>query len=114
MLRERTAQEVVRLQRTGQDELRAAREEATATITSARAEADAVRSRARALLDDARSEVAVLGKQRDEIAEELAGLSGVIQALAVPAAEAPLDLDHGGDPPPPDDDTETHREEDHP
>jgi cysteine sulfinate desulfinase/cysteine desulfurase-like protein len=39
--------------------------------------------RARALLEDARSEVSVLTRRRDEIAAELGGLSGVIQALAV-------------------------------
>ena len=113
MLRERTTQDVIRSQRAGQEELRAAREEASVTIASARAEADDIRARARALLEDARSEVAVLGRQRDEIAEELSSLSGVIQALAVPAADGPSDDRQGGADTPPDHETQPHREEDH-
>ena len=41
-------------------------------------------------LEDARNESAVLTKRRDEIAAELEGLSGVIQALAVPT-DGPAD-----------------------
>ena len=88
VLRQQTADEMVRQQRTGQDELRRAREEATETVASARAEADELRSKARAVLEDARTEAAVLTRRRDEIAAELGGLSGVIQALAVPTDAA--------------------------
>ena len=41
------------------------------------------------MLEDARTEAAVLTKRRDEIAAELEGLSGVIQALAVPTESRP-------------------------
>jgi len=78
------ADEVVKHQRTGQDELRRSREEATEHLRSARAEADDLRGQARRHLDDARDEVARLHKRRDEITRELGQLSGVIQALAVP------------------------------
>jgi hypothetical protein len=37
------------------------------------------------MLDDARAEVASLTTRRDEIAAELGRLSGVIEALSVPA-----------------------------
>ena len=63
---------------------RRARHEAAEHLAAARAEADELRSKARAVLEDARIEAAVLTKRRDEIAAELEGLSGVIQALAVP------------------------------
>jgi chromosome segregation ATPase len=84
LLREQVADEVVRNRQTAQDELRAARQEAADLVTAARAEADDLRGKARAVLEDARAEAAVLTKRRDEIAAELEGLSGVIQALAVP------------------------------
>ena len=84
LLRQQVADEVVRNQQTAQDELRRARHEAAEHLAVARAEADELRSKARAVLDDARIEAAVLTKRRDEIAAELEGLSGVIQALAVP------------------------------
>ena len=83
LLRERVAAEVVKQQRAASDELRTAREQAAAHVAAARAEADEIRAKARALLDDARTEVTVLTRRRDEIAAELGGLSGVIQALAV-------------------------------
>ena len=84
LLRQQVADEVVRNQQAAQDELRQARQEAAEHLAAARAEADELRSKARAVLDDARAEAAVLTKRRDEIAAELEGLSGVIQALAVP------------------------------
>ena len=85
LLRQQVADEVVRNQQAAQDELRQARQEAAEHLAAARAEADELRSKARAVLDDARAEAAVLTKRRDEIAAELEGLSGVIQALAVPS-----------------------------
>ena len=59
-------------------------------LAAARAEADELRTKARLVLEDARNESAVLTKRRDEIAAELEGLSGVIQALAVPT-DGPTD-----------------------
>jgi hypothetical protein len=89
LLRQQVADEVVRNQQSAQDELRRAREEAAAHLAAARAEADDLRHKARSVLEDARTEAAVLTKHRDEIAAELEGLSGVIQALAVPAEPSP-------------------------
>jgi hypothetical protein len=94
LLRQQVAEEVVRNQQTAQDELRQARQEAAQHLAVARAEADELRSKARAVLEDARAEAAVLTKRRDEIAAELEGLSGVIQALAVPtdvSSDAPTE-----------------------
>ena len=89
LLRQQVAEEVVNNRQTAQDELRRARQEAADHVAAARAEADELRSKARAVLEDARTEAAVLTKRRDEIAAELEGLSGVIQALAVPTESAP-------------------------
>jgi hypothetical protein len=97
LLREQVADEVVRNRQAAQDELRAARQEAADHVSSARAEADDLRSKARAILEDARAEAAVLTKRRDEIAAELEGLSGVIQALAVPTG-GPTDRSPGSAP----------------
>ena len=90
LLRLQVADEVVRHQQTSQDELRRARQEAAEHLAAARAEADELRTKARLVLEDARNESAVLTKRRDEIAAELEGLSGVIQALAVPT-DGPTD-----------------------
>ena len=84
LLRQQVAEEVVRNRQSAQDELRQARQEAAEHLGAARTEADELRSKARAVLEDARAEAGVLTKRRDEIAAELEGLSGVIQALAVP------------------------------
>jgi hypothetical protein len=84
LLRQQVADEVVRNQQAAQDELRRARHEAAEHLAAARAEADELRTKARSVLEDARTEAGVLTKRRDEIAAELEGLSGVIQALAVP------------------------------
>ncbi|MBA3719172.1 MAG: hypothetical protein H0W95_02615, partial [Nocardioidaceae bacterium] len=54
-----------------------------------RDEADAIRAKAGAVLERARAEAVALARRRDEIAEELSGLSGVIDALAVPAEDEP-------------------------
>jgi cell division septum initiation protein DivIVA len=62
-----------------------ARREAADLVSHARREADAARDEARRVLEEARAEVAVLTTRRDEIAAELGRLSGVIEALAVPA-----------------------------
>src|SRR5204863_444691 len=68
-----------------QDESRRPREEATTYLSDARQEADQLRAQARRTLEEARDEVAILLRRRDEITAELGQLSGVIQALAVPA-----------------------------
>jgi hypothetical protein len=57
-------------------------------VGAARIEADEVRTQAQQMLDEARAEVASLTTRRDEIAEELGRLSGVIEALSVPGAPA--------------------------
>jgi len=49
-----------------------------------------LRREAHRILDDAREEVTALTKRRDEIAEELGRLSGVIEALSVPAGDVPV------------------------
>jgi hypothetical protein len=95
ILRGRVAEEVVRSQRSAQDELRRGREEAAALVAEARREADELRTQARRSLEEARTEVGVLSRRRDEIAEELAQLSGVIQALAVPADALPTSASSG-------------------
>ncbi|MDQ3664401.1 MAG: hypothetical protein M3353_07055, partial [Actinomycetota bacterium] len=87
LLRERVAAEVIRNQRTAQDELRHGREQAAQLLAEAREEADAIRAKAGAVLERARAGAAALARRRDEIAEELSGLSGVIDALAVPAQD---------------------------
>jgi outer membrane protein TolC len=46
-----------------------------------------MRAQARQILDEARAEVAALARRRDQIAEELSQLSGVIEALAVPGPQ---------------------------
>ena len=61
------------------------RAEVTDLVADARREADELRTEAHELLDSARTEVAALSRRRDEIAAELSQLSGVIEALAVPA-----------------------------
>ena len=76
----------MRAQREAADEARRVREEASAFLTTARAEGDAVRRQARLRLEEAQEEVSSLARRRDNIAEELRQLSGVIEALAVPAA----------------------------
>ena len=55
---------------------------------TARADADRARAEATRLLDEARAEVAVLAQRRDDITAQLAQLSGVIDALAVPEDQA--------------------------
>jgi ElaB/YqjD/DUF883 family membrane-anchored ribosome-binding protein len=84
VLREQTAEEVMRTQREAKDEARRLREEAAAFLTTARAEADALREQGQTRLQEARDELAAMGRRRDGIAEELRQLSGVIEALAVP------------------------------
>jgi uncharacterized coiled-coil DUF342 family protein len=82
---------VTRAQREAAEETRRLREEAAEALATARAEADALRHQARQRAEEAREEVAALARRRDTIAEELQQLSGVIEALAVPAsAEAVL------------------------
>ena len=64
-------------------------------MAEARAEADELRTEAYRMLDDARDEVAALTTRRDEIADELGRLSGVIEALSVsstPGAPSPADV----------------------
>ena len=61
-----------------------------AQAEEARAHAEQLAERVRVLEQQSR-EAAVLSKRRDEIAAELEGLSGVIQALAVPT-DGPTDL----------------------
>ena len=62
----------------------------------ARSEADRLRTEAYQVLDDARAEVATLTTRRDEIAEELGRLSGVIEALSnvtpSPSTAEPADV----------------------
>jgi ABC-type transporter Mla subunit MlaD len=89
VLRAQVADDVLREQRTGQEELRRARTEAAALVAEARREADELRAQARRTVEDARSEVALLARQRDGITAELGQLSGVIQALAVPTPTHP-------------------------
>jgi hypothetical protein len=84
MVRERTAQEIERLQRETHESHRRAREELVTTTAQARADADRVREEARAMLERARSEVASLASRRQDITTQLGHLSGVINALAVP------------------------------
>jgi hypothetical protein len=85
ILGETVVTEVIRIQREAQDESRRLREEATAYLSDARTEADQLRAQARRSLDEAREEITILGRRRDEITAELGQLSGVIQALSVPA-----------------------------
>jgi chromosome segregation ATPase len=70
-------------QREAEQSRREARAEAVMLVRDARVEADELRRTARRMLDDARTEVASLTTRRDEIAEELGRLSGVIEALSV-------------------------------
>jgi hypothetical protein len=84
LLRERAAEAVSQLQTEAHEHRRAVRDEATTTLAAARADADASRNEARMLLTQARAEVKVLADRRDDIAQQLGHLSGVIEALAVP------------------------------
>jgi len=81
----------VAARRDGAEALRRSREESARLLAEAQADADRVRDQARRVLSDARAEVAALRGRRDEIAQELTQLSGVIEALAVsestPASE---------------------------
>jgi hypothetical protein len=70
-------------QREAEQSRREVRAEAVMLVRDARVEADELRRTARRMLDDARTEVASLTTRRDEIAEELGRLSGVIEALSV-------------------------------
>jgi hypothetical protein len=88
LVRERTAQEIERLQRETHESHRQAREELVTTTAQARADADRVREEARAMLERARSEVAALASRREDITTQLGHLSGVINALAVPEKAA--------------------------
>jgi hypothetical protein len=92
-LRERVAAQVATAQRETQDLRRSVRAEVTDLVADARREADELRSEAHELLDSARTEVAALTRRRDEIAAELTQLSGVIEALAVPAPAQPTRSD---------------------
>jgi chromosome segregation ATPase len=98
VLRDQTAEEVMRTQREAKDEARRLREDAAAFLTTAREEADALREQARHRLQDARDEVAALARRRDAIEEELRQLSGVIEALAVPSTAEPRMSDRPGVP----------------
>jgi hypothetical protein len=83
-LREQVAAEVARAQREAQQIVSAARDEASALVEEARRDRERAAAESAALLDGARAEVAELEQQRRAIVDELGGLSGVIQALAVP------------------------------
>ena len=108
MLRERTTQDVIRSQRAGQDELppRPAKRPPSPSA-SARAEADDIRARAPSA---ARGRAQRGGRARQAAAtrspRSFPSLSGVIQALAVPAADGPSDDRQGGADTPPDHDTQ--------
>jgi hypothetical protein len=88
LVRERTAQEIERLQRETHESHRLAREELVTTTAQARADADRVREEARSMLERARAEVAALASRRQDITTQLGHLSGVIDALAVPERAA--------------------------
>jgi len=90
-LRAQVANEIVASKQAAAEVVRVSREEALQLISDARAEADELRAQARTMLTDARTEVATLRTRRDEIARELTGLSGVIEALAVPT-DGPTDI----------------------
>jgi uncharacterized membrane protein YqiK len=77
------AEQTATAQRETEEARRTARADAVRIVGDARTEADRLRTEAHRILDDAREEVAVLAKRRDEIAEELGRLSGVIEALSV-------------------------------
>ena len=72
------------------------RREAAAVLEEARSRAQRIQTAAEARATEADREVAELSRRRDEIANELAGLSGVIDALSVPGA-VPVahDVAHG-------------------
>jgi uncharacterized membrane protein YqiK len=91
-LRERVAEQTAAAQRDAEEARRVARAEAVRLVGEAQAEAEQLRAQARRALDEARAEVAALATRRDEIAEELGRLSGVIEALSVggvPAGSGP-------------------------
>ncbi|HEY5473746.1 MAG TPA: hypothetical protein VIK32_11200, partial [Candidatus Limnocylindrales bacterium] len=96
-----------RLQTEAHEHRRAVRDEATTTLAAARADADTSRAQAREILTQARAEVKVLADRRDDIAEQLGHLSGVIEALAVPEHAAQTAVPSGpaadGDVPLPED-----------
>ena len=90
-LRAQVADEVVAARREGAEAMRRSREESARLVTEAQADADRVRDQARQVLSDARAEVEALRRRRDEIADELTQMSGVIEALAVPESTHPTE-----------------------
>lgn len=84
VVREQVAEQVGRSQREMYEVRRAAKAQASLTISDAHAEAEDVRTLAYRLLAEAQAEVALLTERRDAIAAELGQLSGVIEALAAP------------------------------
>ena len=106
VLRESTTAELDRLHRESLERHRLQRAELVALTDEARADADRIRSEAAEMLEQARAEVEALARRRSDITTQLGALSGVIDALAVPAsgteqpaadrdgADAPIDADH--------------------
>ncbi|MEZ5194321.1 MAG: hypothetical protein R2734_18850 [Nocardioides sp.] len=83
-LQEQIAAEVMRSQHEAQEVLARARQEADELHALAAREREVAAREALELLDEAKAEVETLERRRDAIVAELGGLSGVIQALAVP------------------------------
>jgi len=83
-VRQRVAEDLAKAQWELHEVRQAAKAERDAIIGSATTEAEEIRSRAREAAERARTELAELTQRRNTIARELASLSGVIDALAVP------------------------------